>query len=153
LRRLGAAVLGVERYNNLEYGISLLCRSLACALFPSRVEEVEVHWRGRTERLRLLAGVLLSFPISMLPFEPGLQVEDAAFSLHLIPYQGRWQALGLVLFPHAIARNAIQFRIEGEDAVELRLLNRAEAEFFLDEDPQVFARRLTLKVAGTLAFV
>jgi hypothetical protein len=153
LRRLGAAMLGTERFNNMEYGLCLLCRTLAGALVPSRIEEVEVTWKDRTERLRLLAGALLSFPIGTLPFDPGLRLDDAALSLHLIPYQSRRQALGLVLFPRASARNALQFRIEGTDIVELRLLDRAEAEFFLDEDPQVFAGRLKLKVAGTLAFV
>jgi hypothetical protein len=126
---------------------------VAGALVPSRIEEVEVRWRDRTERLRLLAGALLSFPIAGLPFDPGLRMEDAALSLHLIPYQGRWRALGLVLFPRALARNALQFHIEGADAVELRLLDRDAAEFFLDEDPQVFAHRLRMTVAGTLAFV
>jgi hypothetical protein len=153
LRRLGAVMLGAEQFTNMEYGLCLLCRTLAGALVPSRIEEVEVTWRDRTERLRLLAGALLSFPIGGLPFDPGLRVEDAAVSLHLIPYRGWWQALGLVLFPCASARDALQFRIEGTDTVELRLLDRAEAEFFLDEDPQVFAGHLKLKVAGTLAFV
>ena len=74
-------------------------------------------------------------------------------SLHLVPYTGRLSTLLLVLAPRRVLRGALQIRIEGQDRVEIRLLDREAAEFFLDEDPMTFHGRLSLQVAGSLAFV
>jgi hypothetical protein len=59
----------------------------------------------------------------------------------------------LVLVPRRLLRGALQIRIEGSERVEIRLLDRSAAEFFLDEDPTTFHGWLTLQVAGSLAFV
>jgi hypothetical protein len=80
-------------------------------------------------------------------------VEDEAMSLYLIPHSGRLSMLLLVLAPRRLLRGALRIRIEGQDRVEIRLLDRNTAEFFLDEDPMTFYGWLTLQVAGSLAFV
>jgi hypothetical protein len=82
-----------------------------------------------------------------------VRAEDEILSLHLIPYSGRLSTLLLVLAPRRLLRGALQIRIEGPEGVEIRLLDRSAAEFFLDEDPMTFHGRLTVQVAGSLAFV
>ena len=82
-----------------------------------------------------------------------MRAEDEALSLHLIPYSGRLSTLLLVLAPRRLLRGALKIRIEGQERVEIRLLDREAAEYFLDEDPMTFHGRLTLQVAGSLAFV
>ena len=94
----------------------------------------------------------MNFPLGALPFQPDVSVEDAELSLHLVPYRGRLQAMGLVLNGKNNAREAKQFRITHETPVTPRVLNRYSMHFFLDEDP-IEARKVTLRVAGQLAFV
>ena len=85
----------------------------------------------------------MNFPVNALPVDPGVRAEDEALSLHLIPYSGRLSTLLLVLAPRRLLRGALQIRIEGSERVEIRLLDRNSAEFFLDEDP------MTCVVRGT----
>jgi len=153
LHRLTAWLLGIERLNNIEYGLSLLIRFAWCALWPNAVEVVEVRIGERIQSMPLLAGVVMNFPFKPLPFEPEGSVEDAALSLNFISYPGRWASLFLVFSPHRVARNALQIRIADSDRVEVRLANREAVEFFLDEDPLVFHSSVLIQVAGTLAFV
>jgi hypothetical protein len=116
-------------------------------------EKVEVSMQDRRGARRLLAGVAMNFPFKAFPVDPGVHAEDEALSLHLVPYTGRLSTLLLVLAPRRLLRGALQIRIEGQEHVEIRLLDRNTAEFFLDEDPITFHGRLTLQVAGSLAFV
>jgi len=152
LRRLMAWLLGIERLNNMEYGLSFLVRSSWCALRPNAVEVVEVRMAECVQLMPLLAGVVMNFPFKPLPFEPGVHVEDAALSLNFISYPGRWASLSLMFLPHRVVRNALQMRITESNCVEIRS-NQGAVEFFLDEDPLVFHSSVLIQVAGTLAFV
>jgi hypothetical protein len=107
----------------------------------------------REGSMRLLAGVVMNFPLKALPFDPGVRAEDAALSLHFLPCPERCTSLSLVLSAHHLARRALQIQIEGSDRVEICLVDRGSTAFFLDEDPMVFHGRLSIRVAGTLAFV
>jgi hypothetical protein len=152
--KVAAKFFGIERLTNVEYAVALLIRSAAAALLGgSTAEKVEVRASGRREAMRLLAGVAMNFPFKAFPVDPGVRAEDEALSLHLIPYSGRLSTLLLVLAPRRLLRGAINIRIEGRERVEIRLLDRNIAEFFLDEDPMTFRGRLSLQVAGSLAFV
>ena len=153
LRKLIAKFIGIERLNTIEYGLSMLIRLTWCALWPNAAELIQVRIGERTERMRLLVGVVMNFPLKQLPFKPGVQVEEEALSLNLAPHPGRWTLLFSLLFLGRLARKALQFRIGATDRVEIRLLNRDAVEFFLDEDPAVLRKKVTIQVAGTLAFV
>ena len=154
LRAVLARLSGIERINNVEYILALLIRSLSGAMRGRSVAEVvEVRAGDRRARLSLLAGVAMNFPIGELPIDPGTRVEEEALSLYLAPYKGRSSALRLILLPRHMFRSATKLRIEGQERVEIRLLDRDAAEFFLDEDPMTFHGRLSLQVAGSLAFV
>jgi Diacylglycerol kinase catalytic domain len=149
-----AKLLGIERLTNVEYALALLIRSASCALLDgSTAEVVEVRTRDRKEVIRLLAGVGMNFPVKALPVDPAVRAEEEALSLHLVPYKGRLSALLLVLAPHRLLREALRIRIEGTEPVEVRLLDRDSAEFFLDEDPLIFHGQLSVQVAGSLTFV
>lgn len=39
--------------------------------------------------MRLLTAVVLNLPVKGLPFDPGVRIEEAAVSLHLLPFTGR----------------------------------------------------------------
>jgi hypothetical protein len=152
--KVAATFFGIERLTNVEYALALLIRSASCALLGgSTAEKVEVRTRDRREVVRLLAGVAMNFPIKAFPIDPGVRAEDEALSLHLIPYAGRLPALLLVFAPRRLLRGARRIRIEGPERAEIRLVDRDAVEFFLDEDPMTFHGRLTLEVAGSLAFV
>lgn len=152
--KVAATFLGLERLTNIEYALALLVRSASTALVGgSMAEKVEVSMQDRRGAMRLLAGVAMNFPVKAFPFNPGVHAEDEALSLHLVPYTGRLSTLLLVLAPRRLLRGALKIRIEGRERVEIRLLDRSTAEFFLDEDPMTFHSRLTLQVAGSLAFV
>jgi hypothetical protein len=152
-RKIAATSFGIERLTNVEYALALLIRSASTALLGgSTAEKVEVRTSDRRGIMRLLAGVAMNFPFKAFPVDPGVRAEDEALSLHLIPYTGRLSTLLLVLAPRRL-QGALRIRIEGQERVEIRLLDRNAAEFFLDEDPMTFHGRLTLQVAGSLAFV
>ena len=152
--KVAATFLGLERLTNIEYALALLVRSVSTALVGgSMAEKVEVSTQDRREVMRLLAGVAMNFPFKAFPVDPGVRAEDEALSVHLVPYSGRLSTLLLVLAPRRLLRGALKIRIEGQERVEIRLLDREAAEFFLDEDPMTFHGRLTLQVAGSLAFV
>lgn len=153
LRKLTASLLGIERLNSIEYGISLIARFAWCAMWPKAAEVVEVHAGERVESMRLLAGVVMNFPIRPLPFNPGIRIEDAALFLSFIPFSGRFASLLLLVSPRRVAKTALQVLITGSDHAEIRLTNRDAVGFFLDEDPMVFHRNVVIQVAGSLAFV
>ncbi len=152
--KVAATFFGIERLTNVEYALALLIRSASAALLGgSTAEKVEVRTSDRREVMRLFAGVAMNFPVKMLPIDPEVRAEEEALSLHLIPYTGRLPAFLLVLAPRRLLRGALRIRIEGPERVEIRLVDRDAAEFFLDEDPMTFHGRLNLQVAGSLAFV
>jgi hypothetical protein len=153
-RAVMARLSGIERMNNVEYILALLIRSVSGAVLGRSVAEVvEIRVGDRKERLPLLAGVAMNFPIGELPLDPGTRVEEEALALYMAPFTGRPSALRLVLAPRRVFRSAIRMRIEGSKRVEIRLVDRDAAEFFLDEDPVTFHGWLSLQVAGSLAFV
>jgi hypothetical protein len=153
-RAVVARLLGIERLNNVEYALALLIRSASCALLgASAAEVVEVRADGRREILPLLAGVAMNFPFEELPIDPGVRVEDEALSFYFIPFTGRLSALRLVLAPERLIPDALRIKVRKLERVEIRLVDRDSAEFFLDEDPMTFHGGLTLQVAGSLAFV
>ncbi len=103
--------------------------------------------------MRLLSGFLMNFPLKAFPFNPEVRAEDEALMLYLIPLKGKLSALLLLLSPDRFINLSSRIRIEKSERVEIRLLDRDRAEFFLDEDPMTFHGQLTIQVAGSLAFV
>jgi len=136
-RRALAPLLGIEKLNNVEYMLSAGGRMLAATLHPPLCERVEVTIRGHTERFRLLAGAVMNLPVNGMPFGAGVRMEEAAVGVRLLPWGGRLRA----------------WRLGLGERLDLTLLDRESVEFFLDEDPELAFGRLSLEVAGTLAFV
>jgi Diacylglycerol kinase catalytic domain len=137
IHKSAARVFGVEKLTNIEYALAFLIRSISCMLFPERAELVEIQFQGQKERLRLLSGVVMNFSIKALPFRPGVTVGDEALVAYVIPLTLR------------IRRH----RIEKNQRLEIRLLDRECVELFLDEDPVTTCKRFSLEVAGSIAFV
>ena len=135
LHKIAAQWFGVEKFTNVEYALAFFIRSLCCVLSPKRAETVEI----RAEQFRLLSGIVMNFPIAALPFKPDVTVDDEALSVHLIP---------LSLPPHTR-----RIRIEKNQPLDIRFIDRDQVEFFLDEDPVTTYKQLRLSVAGSIAFV
>lgn len=139
-RAAGARLVGIERLTQTEYGLAALRRGVASVARPSLCEQVRLSIGGRSRDMRLLAGAALNFPIRWLP-EPGVSIGDRAITLFLLPHRPR------------LGRWAVRELVGPRDRVEIELLDRDSAEFFLDENPERFWSRLTLEVAGSLAFI
>lgn len=133
LRKIAAWLFGLEKVNNVEYALAFVIRYLSCVLFRNRAETVEI----RGERFRLLSGVVMNFPIAVLPFKPAVTVEDEALSVYLIPLGGSTRCL----------------RIENNQHLDIRFVDRDQVELFLDEDPVTTYKQLRFGVAGSIAFV
>ena len=152
IQKNAARWFGVENFTNVEYAFALLLRSIRCFLFPKRAEAIEINLNGQTERLRLLSGVVMNFPMKALPFKPETSAEDEAALVYLIPVNGRFSPLLQVFAPQKL-KDTRSVRLEKDQCLEIRFLDRDRVEFFLDEDPVMTYKRLRLGVAGSIAFI
>ena len=131
VQKLAAQSIGVEKFTNVEYTVAFLLHTLT-----HRGEAVEIKFQNQQERLRLLSGVVMNFPIAALPFKPCVTVEDEALEVYLLSLRG-----------------SRRLRIEKDQPLEIRFVDRESVEFFLDEDPVTTCGRLSLGIAGSIAFV
>ncbi|NNL75351.1 MAG: hypothetical protein HKO68_03345 [Desulfobacterales bacterium] len=148
-----ADLVGIERMTNLEYGACLFMRSILCALKPDKLEKIELKTGNKKHDLELLLGVVMNFPIKKLPFNNGIRIQDKKLSLNFVPYTGRLNALIMVFTPTHIERKVVRITVTPESKTTLKLRNKACSEFFLDENPMVWHKKIKVQVAGKLAFV
>jgi diacylglycerol kinase family enzyme len=153
LRKGAARSLGIETLNNLEYTIALVIRSISCLLSKDSTQTVEIEFENQKQVFQLLSGIVLNFPIEMIPFKPDVRVEDRAVSVYLIPYRGRLSALLQMLAPSRLLPHTRCIRLEQNRCLTIRLIDRDWVEFFLDEDPLTTYGSLSLSIAGSIAFV
>ena len=95
----------------------------------------------------------MNFPIAGLPFRPTVTVEDEAFCVYLVPQNGRVSSLMQIAAPKRLLPHTRCLRIEKDQQLEIRFADDEAVEFFLDEDPVTTYKKLTLSVAGSIAFV
>jgi diacylglycerol kinase family enzyme len=153
LTKWAARLFGIEAFTDLEYLLAMLIRSLACVLFPQSCEMIDFSFSDRNERFRLLAGTMMNFPVKALPFKPHFSVEDESISVYLVPLEGRLSPLFQVFAPQRLISNTRCITLKKGQSLEIKLVDRTGVVFFLDEDPVTTYGRLTLEVAGALAFV
>jgi hypothetical protein len=67
--------------------------------------------------------------------------------------RNRWTPLSVFRGFGRVVRQGRTIRIERADRVEIELVDRNSAWFFLDEDPVEMRRRVAIRVAGMLDFV
>lgn len=127
-RAAAAAVAGIERVNHAEYVAAAAMRFVQSAVAPASCELVEVRAGETVERFRLLAGAAVTGPV------PGLPVTSGVL---LVPRIGRPR----------------RFRLAHGGALHITLLDRAQTEFFLDEDPEVAHGAIALDLAGNIPFL
>lgn len=136
-RRALAALVGLERLNDLEYVASAAGRFAAATVGRDVAEEVEVTLGERRERFRLLAGAVMNMRIGAIPFDPGVAMGEPAAGVLLLPRGGRLRT----------------WRLAAGDELRVTLLDRESVEFFLDEDPECAHREIAVGIRGTLSFV
>ena len=136
-RRGLASLAGIERLNQVEYLASAGGRMLACMVYAPNCELVEVTFRERTERFRLLAGAVMNLRVGGMPLDAGVDLDEAAVGVRLLPWGGKLRT----------------WRLGLGERLDVTVLDRPAIEFFLDEDPELAYGRLSVEVAGTLAFV
>ena len=81
----------------------------------------------------------MNFRIAAIPFKPAVTGEDEALSVHLIPL--------------SLPPQTRRIRIEKNQPLDIRFVDRDQVELFLDEDPVTTYKRLRFSVAGSIAFV
>jgi hypothetical protein len=133
VRRLAARVIGLERWNTLEYLWAGGWRLAAGTVLARRCGVVTIDG-GSPERL--LAGVVLNLPLSPLP-DPRVEMGDAAAGATIIPRIGRPRRM----------------RIEPGHPLNIKFLDPQTVEFFLDEDPEEATGHMTLEVPGAIRFL
>jgi len=153
LHKNAGRVLGIETSNHLQYTLALLISSFACMLSPDSMEMLEIEFQGRKERLKLLSGIVMNFPITALPFKPLLGVADETLFIYLIPFTERFSPILQWLAPHRLIPRTRCIRLEKDQCLEIQLIDRDCVEFFLDEDPLTTYGRVSFKIAGSIAFV
>ena len=153
VRRCAARLFNLEKVNNVEYALALFIRSIRCLLFSNCAETIEIQIQDQTERLRLLSGVVMNFPVPALPFNPDVNIEDEALSVYLIPFRGRCSSLLQLVAPQRLLPHTRCLRIEKNQRLQFRFPDRDWVELFLDEDPVTTYKQLALEVAGSIAFV
>lgn len=153
VRKTAAQWFRIEKLTNIEYAVALFVRSINCTLFPECAETIEIEVQDRIQRLRLLSGVAMNFPIAALPFRPDISVEEKAALVYLIPLQGRCSPLLQLIAPQRLMPDTRCLRIDENHPLEIRFVDRDEVELFLDEDPILSCKRLRLQIAGSIAFV
>ena len=153
LHQIAARLFGIERLTNVEYAVALLTRSISCMLDPQHAETIEIKFHDQTESFRLLSGLVINFPVPALPFKPDVSAEDEAALVYLIPFKGRLSPVLQLIAPRRLLRHTRCIRIEKNQSLAIRVLDRERIEFFLDEDPVTSYKQLRLGVAGSIAFV
>jgi diacylglycerol kinase family enzyme len=152
LHKSAARLFGIEKLTNVEYVLAVFIRSLSCMLSDC-AETVQIQFQDQTERFRLLSGVVMNFPVAALPFKPRVTVEEEALTVYLIPFKGRSSPFMQLVAPQRLIPHTRCMRIEKNQQLEIRFVDRDRVEFFLDEDPATTYRHLTLGIAGSIAFV
>jgi hypothetical protein len=136
-RRLLGRHAGIERLNGLEYRACFARRLAQAVTSPRSLDSVELLAGGRSTRVRLLAAGALNLPVAGLPGPRPPALTEPAFELRVLPWGG-----GVPLRTRLTP---------GGEPVRLRLLGARRAEWFLDEDPEVFSD-LLLDLPGTVHF-
>lgn len=139
-RARASDLIGLERLNTIEYALAALVRGTASMVRPTLCERVRVSSGGRGCEMRLLAGAVMNLRVGGLP-DPRVDLTDPSLSLLLIQHRG-------------MRTGRIEtWRVDAGDRLEIELLDRASADFFLDEDPDRFWGRLTFESAGCVEFI
>lgn len=94
----------------------------------------------------------MNFPMKALPFKPDTSAEEEALLVYLIPLTGTFSPLLQVVAPQRL-QDIRKVRLEKDQRLEIRFPDRDRVEFFIDEDPIMTYKRLTLGIAGSIAFI
>jgi len=152
MRRFLARQWGIENLNHLEYSAAFATRACWAAIRPATCEQLELRVNGHTQRLRILAGVVMNLPIHELPFDPGVRIEEPALSLHYVAAMSPPASFGM-LTPSRLAASATRMKLGRDDCLEVRFLDSEPVEFFLDEDPELAYGGIAVEVAGLMPFI
>lgn len=154
LVRWATRFVPLEVITNGQYALFSLMRALAVILQPGRAEPIEIRQGGRSERLRLLAGVLLVFDLPQIPVRAAGQFGEPRLTLGLLPLESRRQLLAALWHWRNFGGRLRKYAITPEAALEMRYLGPDLVTVALDEDTiTTAARRLTWEVVGPLTFI
>ena len=145
--RLLANGIGVERRTAIEYRTAMAMRTTNGCLRRTCVEEVDLSAgkAGERQRVRLLAGAILNFPIAGIPLPNAAEAGQAELSgLILDLSQFAFSRLRLNRFPLAVRK---------DEPFQIQLVRQVPTEFFLDEDPLTFEKNLRIQIAGMLGII
>jgi hypothetical protein len=145
-------IVPLETINTWQYIAFSMVRAMRCIAQPRRAELVEVRYADRSERFRLLAGMLLNFDFPQLPIRGGCDIGEPRLVLCLIPHEGRRQTLWSLLNWRNLNR-VRRYEITPETPIEIQFAENSSTTLALDEDTFTAPTRIGFEVAEVVRFV
>ena len=154
LVRWATRLVPLEVITNVQYGLFSLGRAAAVVLRPSRAEQIEIRQAGRSERLRLLAGVLLKFDLPQIPVRAVGQFSEPRLTLGLLQLDSRRQLLAVLWHCRDFDGRLRKYVITPQAPLDMCYLGPKTVTVAVDEDTlTTAAQRLTWEVVGPLNFI
>ena len=153
LMRWACRMAALETINTWQYVAFSVARVVKCIIHPRRAEAIDLAHAGRSERFRLLIGVLLNLDIPQFPIRARCDIGEPRLALCLIPHAGRAQTAWALLHWHDLDRRARRYEITPEQPIEITFPEDGSTTLALDEDTFVAPARIGFQVAAVVRFV
>lgn len=142
----------LETINTWQYIAFSLVRAMRCIVQPKQAELVEVRYADRSERFRLLAGMLLNFDFPQLPIQGGCDIGEPRLVLCLIPHEGCGQTIRTLNWRN-LNHRVRKYEITPEMPIEVLFSEHSSTILALDEDTFTVPARIRFEVADPVRFV
>ena len=143
----------LEAINTWQYVAFSMIRAIRCMAQPKRAELVEVGYADRSERFRLLAGMLLNFDFPQLPIQGGCDIGEPRLMLCLIPHEGRGHIIRALLDWRNLNHRVRKYEITPERPIEILFAENSSTILALDEDTFTAPAQIRFEVAEPVRFV
>lgn len=153
LMQWASRLVPLETINTWQYVAFSMIRATRCIVQPRQAELVEVRHAGRSERFRLLAGMLLNFDFPQLPIQGGCDIGEPRLMLCLIPHEGRGHTIWALLNWRNLNHRVRKYEVTLERPIEILFSENNSTILALDEDTFVAPARIRFEVAHTVRFV
>lgn len=153
LMEWASRLVPLETINTWQYVAFSLIRAIRCMVQPRQAELVVVRYAGRSERFRLLAGMLLNFDFPQLPIKGGCEIGEPRLMLCLIPHESRRQTIWTLLPWRNPNHRVRKYEVTPETPIEVLFPENGSTTLALDEDTFVAPAWIRFEVADTVRFV
>jgi hypothetical protein len=153
LMKWASRLVPLETINTWQYVAFSMVRAMRCIVQPKQAELVEVRYANRSERFRLLAGMLLNFDFPQLPIQGGGDIGEPRLVLCLIPHKGRRHIIWTLFNWRNLNHRVRKYEINSEMPIEILFSENSSTTLALDEDTFNAPARIRFEVAEPVRFV